>query len=106
MMRKIGFVLGVGILLAGCASQEKQVEQQMQQPINCATAEGDLRVLQSEKTHTLQQIAQGVSALTPAGAALGILTGTERTKLTVGVGEYNRMIDQRIAQIKQKCGVQ
>ena len=77
----------------------------MEQPINCATAEGDIRVLQSEKTHVGQQILQGASAITPAGAALGILTGTERTKLQVGVGQYNQMIDQRIALIKQTCGL-
>ena len=106
MMRKSGFYFGLGILLAGCAAQEQQVQQRMSQPINCATAEGDIRVLQSEKTHTLQQIAQGVSAITPAGAVLGILTGTEQTKLSVGAGDYNQMIDDRIAQIKWKCGVQ
>ena len=105
-MRKIGFVVGVGSLLAACAAQEKQVMQQMQQPVNCATAEGYIRVLQSEKTNALQQIGSGASAIAPAGIVLGVLTGTEGTKLQVGVGEYNQMIDRRIAQIKQTCGVQ
>lgn len=47
-----------------------------------------------------------MTAITPAGAALGILTGTELTKVKVGVGEYNQMIEKRIAQIKQTCNVQ
>ncbi len=105
MMRKIGFFLVLVVLLAGCASQEKKVEQQMQQPINCATAEGDLRVLQSEKTHVGSQVAQGLGAIAPAGIVIGLVTGTEKTKLQVASGDYNRMIDQRIAQIKKTCGI-
>ena len=80
--------------------------QSLQQPINCAMAQGDIRVLQSEKTHTAQQIAQGVTAITPAGIVLGALTGTEGTKLQVASGDYNTMIDNRIAAIKATCGVQ
>lgn len=79
--------------------------QSLQQPINCATAEGDIRVLQSEKTHTAQQIASGVAAISPAGIVLGALTGTEGTKLQVASGDYNTMIDNRIAAIKATCGV-
>lgn len=66
MISKIGFFLVVGILLAGCASQvsqEQKVEQQMQQPVNCATAEGDIWVLQSEKANVESQIAQGVTSI-------------------------------------------
>jgi hypothetical protein len=74
-------------------------------PVNCATAEGDLRVLEGEKTHVAQQIVEGAMSLTPAGAALGILTLTETTKWKVAVGEYNKMIDKRMAQIKEECGL-
>lgn len=94
------------ILAAGCAQQEQKTIQSLQQPINCATAQGDLRVLQGEKTHTAQQIASGVAAISPAGIVLGALTGTESTKLQVASGDYNTMIDNRIAAIKAVCGVQ
>ena len=50
---KIGLLVGLGILMTGCAVQEKQVEQQMSRSINCAYAEGDIQVLQSEKTNAL-----------------------------------------------------
>jgi hypothetical protein len=93
--------------LAACAaSKQKQVEQEMKQPINCATAEGDIRTLKHEKTHTMQQIAEGVTALVPASIVVGLVTGTEKEKLKVGTGEYNKMIDKRIAEIKEKCGVE
>ena len=105
-LTKIAGVLGMAVLVAGCAMQEKKTMESLSQPINCATAEGDIRVLQSEKKNVAEQVAQGVTALTPAGIVMGILTGTETTKLKVGVGEYNKKIDERIAQIKATCGVQ
>ena len=92
-------------LVACVANKQKQVEQEMKQPINCATAEGDIRTLEHEKAHTAEQIAEGVTALVPASIVVGIVTGTEEEKLKVGTGEYNKMIDQRIAEIKKTCGI-
>ena len=92
-------------LVACAASKQKKVEQEMKQPINCATAEGDIRTLEHEKVHTAQQIAEGVTALVPASIVVGLVTGTEKEKLQVGTGEYNQMIDKRIAEIKQTCGI-
>jgi len=63
-------------------------------------------VLNSEKSHVAQQIAMGVTAIYPAGALVGLVTGTEGTKLKVATGEYNEMIDQKIAEIKSTCGLQ
>jgi hypothetical protein len=79
----------------------------LQQPIkiNCATAEGDIRMLQSEKAHVAQQVAMGITAIAPAGLVMGVLMGTEQTKLQVATGDYNNMIDQRIAEIKMTCGL-
>jgi hypothetical protein len=74
--------------------------------VNCATAEADLRVLQSEKTHTSQQIADGVTAIVPIGLVIGVVTGTEGGKVKVATGEYNKMLDAKIAEIKQKCGLE
>lgn len=98
---------GMAVLVTGCATEYKQTEQQIaQQPINCATAEGDIRALQSEKTHVGQQIAAGVTAITPIGLVAGAVQGTEGTKTRVASGEYNKMIDKKIAEIKTTCGLQ
>ena len=110
-MRRIFAALVVTLvfvaLTAGCAAfRQKKVEKTVKAdaPINCATAEGDIRVLQAEKAHVAQRVVEGATALAPAGAVLGILTGTEGTKLKVAVGEYDKAIDKRIAEIEQKCG--
>jgi len=107
-MKKMTLILVVAlvILIAGCSDKYKKTEQQMKQPINCATAEGDIRMLMHEKAHVTDQIAQGVSAIFPAGAVVGVATKTEGTKLKVATGDYNKMIDKRIAEIKKECGVQ
>jgi hypothetical protein len=94
------------ILMSACASQYGATEQQVQSmPVNCATAEGDIRMLRSEKVSTEQQIAAGVSTITPIGLLAGAATGTEGTNAQVATGEYNRMIDQKISEIQRKCGV-
>ena len=99
--------LAMAVFVAGCARKFKEEEKAIKsEQVNCATADGDIRVLQSEKSHVAQQIALGVTAIYPAGAIVGLLTGTEGTKLKVATGEYNKMIDQKIAEIKSTCGLQ
>lgn len=109
-MRKTGIILlaiCLMISLTACAaSKQKQVEQEMKQPISCATAEGDIRVLEHEKAHVAQQILEGVTAIVPVSLVVGVVTGTEKEKIRVAVGEYNKMIDKRIAEIKGKCGIE
>lgn len=94
-------------LASGCAYQfKKQEEAAEKMPVNCATAEGDLRVLRSEKAHVGEQIAMGVTAIIPASLVIGILTGTEVEKLKVASGEYNKQLDAKIAEIQSQCGLQ
>ena len=46
---------------------------------------------------------EGLSAIAPAGIVMGIVTGTETTKLSVAAGDYNTQIDNRIAAIRSTC---
>jgi hypothetical protein len=105
-MKKILLTVLVIALATACAPITQQEKQEIAKPIDCRTAEGDLRMLQSEKANVAQQIANGVTAIVPAGAIIGIVTGTEGDKFKVATGDYNNMIDQKIAEIKQKCNIQ
>ena len=58
-------VVSLALTMASCAMQQKKVEKEMKQPINCATAEGDLRALEKEKAHVGEKIAEGVTAIVP-----------------------------------------
>ena len=94
------------VLVAGCKGPNVQeVQRQQAAPVNCATAEGDLRTLQAEKVSTAKMIADGVTAITPVGLVAGAATGTEKGKLQIASGDYNNMIDQKIVQIKSTCGI-
>lgn len=93
------------IFTVGCSGKYKKVEKGLDDPINCATAEGDIRLLRHEKAHVTDQIAAGVSSFSPAGLVIGVASGTEGTGVRVTSGKYNEMIDKRIAEIQAKCGV-
>ncbi len=107
-MRKnvMGIMLAcAAVSLTSCALSEKKVEQDLKHPVNCATAEGDIRILQHEKTHVTQQISAGIQAIVPIGLVMGVATGTEGTNVRVATGEYNKMIDAKVAEIKRECGI-
>jgi len=92
-------------LAAGCTGKTKLGERELKAPVNCATAERDIKILQDEKDSVAERVVIGATSVTPAGAVLGILTMTEEDKLEVAVGEYNHQLDAKIAEIKRECGV-
>jgi outer membrane murein-binding lipoprotein Lpp len=98
------------LLAAGCASQYKKDEQNMKQaqsmPVSCPNAEADISMLQSELATTKQKAAAGVTAVIPLSAVVGIVEGTEGTKAEIATGEYNQILEQKIAEIKNTCGIQ
>lgn len=99
-------VLGLAALLGGCAEQyKKQEEAAKTMPVNCDTAEGDLRTLQNEKANVAQQAAMGVTGIAPIGLVLGLVTRTEGEKYKVATGEYNKALDTKIAEIKKTCNI-
>src|SRR5271167_748987 len=96
--------LGLFALVSGCAEHEKKdLAAAQAMPVNCATAAGDLRVLNSEKASTASKIGNGISMIAPIGLVAGLVTGTEKTKYEVTTGDYNRALDTKIAQIKTAC---
>ena len=99
--------LPVLVMAALAAHAEDQhmlrVEEIEKKPVNCATAEGDLRVLRSEREHAEKTGITSVTAITPSGAIIGIITGTEKRKLQMLSGDYIKHIDETIAQIQQTC---
>jgi hypothetical protein len=98
--------LGLIALLGGCASEyKKQQEAAEKMPVNCATAEGDIRMLQSEKANVAQQAAMGVTAVAPIGLVAGLLTRTEGAKVKVATGDYNKALDAKISEIKTTCSI-
>jgi hypothetical protein len=99
-------LIGVAVVAGGCAEQyKKQEEAAKKMPVDCATAEGDIRTLRSEKANAAQQMAMGVTGIAPIGLVAGLVTRTEGTKYQVATGEYNKALDTKIAEIQTTCGV-
>lgn len=102
-LRQIGFACAALPLLATTVAAHDATDP-AQHPINCSTAEGDLRALNSEKSYAEEQQALALTAITPAGALIGLVTGTENKKLKILSTDYQKQIDDRIAAIHAKCG--
>jgi hypothetical protein len=96
--------IGLAVVVSACATHEKKITKQVEgMPIDCATAEGDMRMLQEEKKSTTQRIAKGIQMVVPAGIIVGLATRTQRTKYQIASGQYNTMLDNKIAEIKAAC---
>lgn len=99
-------IVAISLTLGACSSTTiQQGEMDVNRPINCATAEGDIRVLRSEKAHTSDQIKAGVSAIVPISMLSNAVKGNEGQTAAVATGDYNEMIDKKIAEIKAQCGL-
>ncbi len=98
-------------LTASCSSIEKekktykQATADMKKPVNCMTAEGDIRALESEKAYTGKMIGAGVLAVVPISLIEGVVTGTEGNRIKMATGDYNKKLDEKIKQITSECDV-
>ena len=111
-MKKFNVVIAaccIFVFLPGCASNMKKkvdyMEMVQSQPVNYQTAERDIKALEAEKARVAEQVLAGASSIMPISLVVGILTGTAKAKVKIATGQYNRMIDARIAKIKQECNI-
>ena len=93
------------LLLGACAPISDEAKKTLKEPVNCHTAKGDIRLLEHERANVAEQVANGVTAIHPAGLVIGVVTGTEGDKLKVAAGQYNTMIDKKEAEIRDACGL-
>jgi len=93
-------------LVAGCAAPiSKQAKTNMAAPVDCSTARGDIRVLNSEKANASKEIEDGFTSIFPIGLVAHLVKGDEKDDFKVGFGEYNRALDKKIAEIKEQCNI-
>jgi len=52
-----------------------------------------------------KQIGAGVGAIVPISLVVNLASNTEGTEFKVASGEYGKMIDERISEIKKTCGL-
>jgi uncharacterized protein YceK len=105
-MKSFAITIGLLLVLAGCSSPiSKQAKEDLAKPVSCGNAEADIRSLNAEKAHVGSQTAAGVKAIIPISLVVNVASGTEGDQAKIASGEYNKMIDKKIAEIKSECGM-
>ena len=104
-MKKVFCYLILAISVVACSPVSKDAKEDLAQPVNCATAPGDLRALESEKAHVGKQIGAGVSAIVPVSLVVNVAKGAEKVHFKVATGKYNDMLDDKINEIKSTYGL-
>jgi hypothetical protein len=94
------------ILLPACRAIPKEAKIELAKPVECATAEQDIAILKKEHASVAKMFLDGVTAVTPAGAVIGILTLQEIDKLEVAIGVYNHRLTRKIKEIQDTCGIE
>ncbi|MEX0307017.1 MAG: hypothetical protein AB3N12_06460 [Ruegeria sp.] len=101
----IGRNASIGLVCIALACPANAADDAKRHPVNCATAPGDLRAIAAEKKHAEDQQVESVVSILPAGALLGLVTGTENKHLKMLSGDYIKQLDARAAEIKSTCGI-
>ena len=110
-MKQTLLIVSLSFLLAACgipAAMEAKAKPYQPPPVNCATAESDLRIMEAEKFRIRARTERGGAPLiAPISLVVGARAGSSSgDKFKITTGEYNDMIDKRMAEIKQKCGLE
>ena len=100
-MKWLLMMTGVVLLASACTSPSGTEATAQSAPINCATAEADLRVLRSEQSHAMEQAMGGGTTMVPSG----LVTEPEFGTSPIGAGQYGEYLSNRISQIEQTCGL-
>ena len=100
-MRKSILTCTLSLAFMGIAPQALAAD------VDCSTAEQDIAHLEHEKKSTDERQVKGVMSLMPIGLAinaLGEMDGSDSGK-EMDIKEYNQKLTDRIAEIKQACGM-
>ena len=107
-MTKLTILITAIFLSTVLASAEdakmKKGEADARVPIHCPTAEAAIRVLNSEKEYAQKQVASGIFAITPIGLIANAATSQSGTE-KIEIKKYDKMLDDKIAEIKKKCHI-
>jgi hypothetical protein len=74
--------------------------------IDCSTASDDIATLQGEKEKVKKHKSKGLFSYTPIGMIAGAVSGSDEKSDSsdMQVDEYNKKLDEKIAEINAACG--
>lgn len=108
-MKWLPLLTGFALLATACASQSEDASMAQSKDasmaksgeIDCTTAEADIRVLQSEQSHAMEQAMGGGTTMVPSA----LVTEPEFSTSPIGAGQYSDYLNDRIQRIQDACGL-
>lgn len=91
--------------LSACGTLSEDRKALIDKPIDCNVAEADLQALHDARPSTGERVYNSVTSLEPIGLSVGGVSGTQQDKWAIANGEFERQIDQKVAEIKTICGL-
>jgi hypothetical protein len=98
-------LLGLGFMLAGCATPMAMRDINAVKP-NCARIDKQIAALEKEKAENNQRLLAGIQSVAPALAAINIVAGTYGRNVAIATGEWAASIDRKLVELrhaKKKC---
>jgi len=108
-MKLFSVLVFIVLFIAGCAYNppiSEEAKYELEKPVDCSTAALDIQILESEKASSTAQAKSGIKMIVPASAARSILHRDYLDREEVATGQYNRDIEAKIKEIKDKCSLQ
>ena len=103
-MKRSTVVISVSVMLTVALSLSAQAQNAA---VNCDTAKEDIAHLEHEKKSTDDRAVKGVVSIMPIGLAINTADSVAKSgeHKEMDIKEYNEKLTQRIAEIKQACGI-
>ena len=98
------FLLAILCLVPACSPVSYEGKQALEEPVDCMTAEQDMKTLEDERASVAKQIVVGASNIIPVGAVVRLLRGQWTEGAKVAVGDYNARLEQKMREIHRYCG--
>ena len=102
---KLVAVLPLLLFLVSCAAISEESRYYMDKPIDCFTAEADIKSLKKAKASSVKRIASGVRTVAPAAAVVSIVRKDWWNNKKVASGQYNLAIDEKITELQHACNI-
>jgi len=102
---KLLAVLPLLLFLVSCAAISDEARYYMDKPIDCSTAEADIKSLEGAKASAAKQAASSVNMISPGPAVIAIVRKDWANHKKVATGKYNRAIDEKITELQHACNI-
>lgn len=72
---------------------------------DCTNANEQIEMLDKEMIRAHEKILSGVASVLPSAAVVSLLSGRWTTNVQIASGEYEKIIDAKIKEIADHCGI-